>query len=224
MEGLVPAACCNAGWCEGRNGDAVERLTSYLFMSVYYRYGQSLPDARVRQDGWPLCLHTPSLGQGRQTSRKENCTNQRYYTYEDYCRVLGREPRERKSYACLRVSSPAQKLDLANQRVAVEQFCIAAGKEVTESLSDIGSGLGYKRKNFLRLMEMVERGEVAEIIIAHKDRQVRFGFEFFEKFCTDHGCRITVMNAESLSPEEEKMNDLLSVMQHFSSRLHGLRR
>jgi putative resolvase len=133
---------------------------------------------------------------------KRTSTNQRYYTYEDYLRVLGREPRERHAYAYLRVSSPAQRPDLANQRATVEQFCIAAGKEIEDYLEDVGSGLNYKRKNFLRLMEMVEHGEVSEIVIAHKDRLVRFGFEFFEKFCSDHGCRITVMKAESLSPEE----------------------
>jgi putative resolvase len=155
---------------------------------------------------------------------KRTSTNQRYYTYEDYLRVLGREPRERHAYAYLRVSSPVQRPDLANQRATVEQFCIAAGKEIEDYLEDVGSGLNYKRKNFLRLMEMVEHGEVSEIVIAHKDRLVRFGFEFFEKFCSDHGCRITVMNAESLSPEEEMVKDLLSIVHCFSSRLYGLRR
>jgi putative resolvase len=77
---------------------------------------------------------------------------------------------------------------------------VAAGKEVAEYLEEVGSGLDYKRKHFLRLMEMVERGEVAEIVVAHKDRLVRLGFEFFEKFCADHGCSLTVMNAESSRP------------------------
>ena len=74
------------------------------------------------------------------------------------------------------------------------------------------------------LMERVERGEVSEIVVAHKDRLVRFGFEWFEKFCSDHGCTITVMNAESLSPEEEMTKDLLSIIHCFSSRLYGLKK
>jgi len=138
--------------------------------------------------------------------------------------VLGREPRERHAYAYLRVSSPAQRPDLANQRATVEQFCIAAGREIEDYLEDVGSGLNYTRTNFLRLMEMVEHGEVSAIVIAHKDRLVRFGFEFFETCCNAHGCRITVMNAESLSPEEEMVKDLLSIVHCFSSRLYGLRR
>lgn len=61
-------------------------------------------------------------------------------------------------------------------------------------------------------------------MIAHKDRLVRFGFEFFEKFCDDHGCKIVVMNTESLSPEEEMVQDLLLIVHCFSSRLYGLKR
>ena len=67
-------------------------------------------------------------------------------------------------------------------------------------------------------MERVEAGEIKEILVAHKDRLVRFGFEWFEAFCKRHGAESVVMNAESLSPEEEMVKDLLS------SRLFGLRR
>ena len=73
-------------------------------------------------------------------------------------------------------------------------------------------------------MEKVEHGEISELVIAHKARLVRFGFEWFEKFCADHGCVITVMNTESMSPESEMTKDLLSIVHCFSSRLYGLRK
>ena len=113
---------------------------------------------------------------------------------------------------------------MESQRLAVEEFCIASGKAIAISLEDIGSGLNYKRKNFLIILEMVERGELSEIVIAHKDRFVRFGFEWFEKFCHDHGCAIIIMNSQSLSPESEMTKDLLSIIHCFSSRLYGLRK
>ena len=72
--------------------------------------------------------------------------------------------------------------------------------------------------------ERLQRGEVSEIVIAHQDRLVRFGYEWFERFCDNHGAQITVMNIESLSPEEEITKDLLSIIHCFSSRLYGLRR
>ena len=111
---------------------------------------------------------------------------------------------------------------MESQRLAVEEFCIASGKAIAISLEDIGSGLNYKRKNFLIILEMVERGELSEIVIAHKDRFVRFGFEWFEKFCHDHGCAIIIMNSQSLSPETEMTKD--DKRSFFSSRLYGLRK
>ena len=73
-------------------------------------------------------------------------------------------------------------------------------------------------------MRRVEAGEIKEIVIAHKDRLVRFGYEWFDAFCRSHGTEIIVMNAQSLSPEEEMVKDLLSIVHCFSSRLYGLRR
>jgi putative resolvase len=151
-------------------------------------------------------------------------TNRRYYTHDQYLQVVGRKSVTKKLITYCRVSSSGQKNDLISQRKAIEAFCLAAGKEVHEKLEDIGSGLNYKRKNFVKLMEMVEQGEVSEIVIAHKDRLVRFGFEWFEKFTQDHGVKIVVMNADSLSPEEEMTKDLLSIIHCFSSRLYGLRK
>ena len=76
----------------------------------------------------------------------------------------------------------------------------------------------------MALMEQVERGEIKEIIIAHKDRLVRFGYEWFEVFCERHGTALIVMNTESLSPEQEMTQDLLAIIHCFSSRLYGLRK
>ena len=151
-------------------------------------------------------------------------TNRRYYVHDQYLKIVGQKAKNRISIVYCRVSSANQKKDLISQKKAVESFCLAAGKAIDEKLEDIGSGLNYKRKQFLLLMEKVERGEVSEIVIAHKDRLVRFGFEWFEKFCYDHGTSIVVMNAESLSPEAEMTKDLLSIIYCFSSRLYGLRK
>jgi predicted site-specific integrase-resolvase len=151
-------------------------------------------------------------------------TGRRYYTHDQYLAAVGQKAKARILVTYCRVSSAGQKKDLISQRNAVESFCLAAGKVVEKKLDDIGSGLNYKRKNFILLMEMVERGEVAEIVVAHKDRLVRFGFEWFEKFCKDHGTVISVMNSEALSPQEEMTKDLLSIIHCFSGRLYGLRK
>ena len=154
-----------------------------------------------------------------------NKLNRRYYIHDQYLEYIGQKAsHDKKNIVYYRVSSSGQKGDLENQKKAIEQFCIAQGIAVSEWVSDIGSGLNYTRKNLLSLMEMVERGEVTQIIVAHKDRLVRFGFEWFESFCKNHGTKILVMNNESLSPEEEMTKDLLSIIHCFSSRLYGLRK
>jgi putative resolvase len=90
-------------------------------------------------------------------------------------------------------------------------------------MQDIGSGLNYKRKNFNRLMELVELGHVRRLIIAHRDRLVRFGYGYFEAFCERHNTEIVVINGDTLSPEQELVQDLLAITTVFSARLHGLR-
>lgn len=123
-----------------------------------------------------------------------------------------------------RVSSVAQKPDLTNQITALENFCAANGYAVTVWLSEIGSGLNYNRKKFNKLFLDIEMGKVSILIIAHTDRLVRFGFEWFESFAERHGCKIIIMNQESLSPTEEVTQDLLAIIHCFSSRLYGLRK
>nr|WP_240329302.1 IS607 family transposase [Helicobacter suis] len=123
-----------------------------------------------------------------------------------------------------RVSGASQKGDLENQIKALEVFCRSKGFSVSEWHSDIGSGLNYRRKNFILILDQIELGQISKVIIAHKDRLVRFGFEFFESFARKHGCEIIVMNQVSLSPHEEMTQDLLSIIHCFSSRLYGLRK
>ena len=56
------------------------------------------------------------------------------------------------------------------------------------------------------------------------DRLVRFGFEWFSKFCTDHSVEVLVINDERLSPEQEVVQDLISIIHVFSCKVYGLRK
>jgi predicted site-specific integrase-resolvase len=122
---------------------------------------------------------------------------------------------QKKVIVYYRVSSANQKDDMKSQRQALETFCAARGLAVDEWFQDIGSGLNYKRKNFTKLMNLVETGEISTLIIAHKDRLVRFGFEWFQYFCEKPGTQIVVMNQERLSPEIDLTQDLISIIHTF---------
>jgi predicted site-specific integrase-resolvase len=52
----------------------------------------------------------------------------------------------------------------------------------TRVVKDVASGMNWKRKNFLKLMTQVSKGEIGEIVVGHKDRLCRFGFDFVEWF------------------------------------------
>jgi putative resolvase len=122
-----------------------------------------------------------------------------------------------------RVSSAAQKPDLKNQRRVLEDFCAARGVANVEYIEEVGGGLNLQRKKFVALMDRIEGRQVSHLVIAHKDRLVRFGFRWFERFCAEHGTDVLVLNNEQLSPEQEMVQDLLTIVHCFSARLYGLR-
>lgn len=151
-------------------------------------------------------------------------TNRCYYTHEQYLTYRGLVAQEQGlTIAYARVSGVAQKPDLANQLKALEVYCTQQTIKVDEWMQDIGSGLNYKRKQFNRLMEMVELGQVRRIVMAHRDRLVRFGYGYFEAFCERHNTELVVIDGETLSPEQELVQDLVAILTVFSARLHGLR-
>ena len=151
-------------------------------------------------------------------------TNRRYYTHDQYLVYIGvvANP-EGRVVLYARVSTRNQRPDLLHQVAVLEQYCRQHGIIPTDTIQDIGSGLNYHRKGFNQLFEDIEVGRVRQVIVAHKDRLVRFGFEWFADFCTRHGTELVVMNQETLSPEQEMVNDLLSIVHVFSARLYGLR-
>jgi len=151
-------------------------------------------------------------------------TNRRYYTHDRYLAYRGLLAQASgKEIVYARVSSVGQKPDLAHQVAALRDYCARHGYQPDEWIEEIGSGLNYQRKHFNRLMEQIELGQVRRLIIAHKDRLVRFGFEWFAAFCRRHGTDLLIVNGDTLSPEQELVHDLLSIVHVFSARLYGLR-
>lgn len=161
--------------------------------------------------------------EGRLVAKRTH-TNRRYYTNEDIERVFGPLVKVQGiTVVYCRVSSVAQKPDLANQRGMLEQFCAARGMVVDEWIEETGGGLNFKRKRFLTLVDRIVAGEIKTLVLAHKDRLVRFGFGLMEHLCERAGCEVIIMNTESLSPEREMVEDLMTIVHCFSSRLYGLR-
>ena len=156
---------------------------------------------------------------------KRTITNRRYYTDEDRALALGlpRMQKDRRTVAYCRVSSQAQQPDLQNQKVALQEYCEQRGIQVDEWIMEVGGGLDFERKQFLKLVDAILAGEVACVVLAHQDRLARFGYKLLVHLCRTHQCQLVVMDTETLSPEQELVQDLITITHCFSSRLSGLR-
>lgn len=153
-------------------------------------------------------------------------TDRRYYTYDQYLQFKGintvEDNREIVIYA--RVSTRNQKDDLKNQVEFLKTFCNSQGMIVSQCIEDFGSGLNYNRKKWNQLLNEVMENKIKTIVISNKDRFIRFGYDWFEKFCEKFHTSIIVVNNETLSPNEELVQDIISILHVFSCRLYGLRK
>lgn len=152
-----------------------------------------------------------------QLRAKRTLGNHRYYTedqYRDYLGISDDEP-HRKVVAYVRVSSRGQRGELAQQIDCINTFTNASGIILDECIEDIGSGLNYNRPKWNELLQSVMNDEIQTIYITHKDRFVRFGFEWFEQLCRQHLTEIVVLNRVETNPTQELVEDIATIIQMF---------
>ncbi|WP_102401984.1 IS607 family transposase [Haloimpatiens massiliensis] len=156
---------------------------------------------------------------------KRTPTNRRYYTYDQYLEFKGLKNNvDRKIVIYTRVSTNNQKDDLVNQIEFLKNFVNAKGIIADEVIKDIGSGLNYNRKKWNKLLDECMENKIDSIFITHKDRFIRFGYSWFERFLGKFNTKIIVVNNESLSPQEELVQDIISILHGFSCRIYGFRK
>lgn len=119
-----------------------------------------------------------------------------------------------------RVSSSENKSNLKSQSNRLVSFCNANGWIVKETIEEIGSGLNDNRK---KLMKLLESKLPTKIVIEHKDRLTRFGFNYLNLLCKNINCDIIIIN-ESASDKEDLIQDFISIITSFCARIYGQRR
>ena len=132
-----------------------------------------------------------------------NKANRRFYTQDQYDEYMGiQKPETGKTVIYARVSNKKQIDDLKNQVQFLQTFANANGWIIDTCIEDIGSGLNYNRTKWNQLLNDCFEHKISHILIAHKDRFIRFGYDWFERFLQNHcNVTITVVNNETLSPE-----------------------
>ena len=146
----------------------------------------------------------------------------RYYTEEQINKLLGVEEKERVTIGYCRVSSRKQQDDLERQTENMRNYLCAKGYKF-EIITDIGSGINYNKVGLNILLDKVIKGEVDKIVVLHKDRLLRFGFELVENLCKRYGTSIEVVDNTPKTEEQELVEDLVQIITVFSCKLQGKR-
>jgi putative resolvase len=75
----------------------------------------------------------------------------------------------------------------------------------------------------INYIDLVTERKVSRVIIVYKDRLTRFGFETLRKLFQAFGTAIEVINSEEKTPQEELVEDLITIVSHFAGKLYGMR-
>ena len=147
----------------------------------------------------------------------------RYYSHEQLNQVMNITPNlNRQVIGYCRVSSNKQKYDLERQVENMKLYLTAQGKPF-EIITDIGSGINYKKKGLRELIKLITQNKVDKIVVLYKDRLLRFGFELVEYIASLYGCEIEIIDNTEKSEQQELVEDLVQIITVFSCKLQGKR-
>lgn len=137
--------------------------------------------------------------------------------------VIVRDPQVEKSTAgrvalYARVSSADQKTDLVRQLERLRAYAIAHGHQVSKEVSEIASGLNDHRP---KLIKLLTDASIGTIVIEHKDRLTRFGFNYIDQLLTMQGRSLEVVFPSDT--DNNLVDDFVAVITSMAARIYGRR-
>ena len=125
------------------------------------------------------------------------------------------------NYIYARVSSLGQKDDLERQKALLQ-------KEYPDYtlIADIGSGMNLNRSGLRKIIDKSIEGKVNEVVIVHKDRLCRFGYDLIEDIIQKYsnGKIVVIGTTKEKEPKEELVDDVLQIMNIFVAKINGMRK
>lgn len=147
----------------------------------------------------------------------------RYYSHEQLNQVLNIKPDlDRIVIGYCQVSSNKQKDDLKRQIENMKLYLNSQGQPY-EIISDIGSGINYKKRGLKKLIKRISENKVEKVVVFYKDRLLKFGFELVEYMASLYNCNIEIIDNTEKSDEQELVEDLVQIITVFSCKLQGER-
>ena len=130
------------------------------------------------------------------------------------------ETKTQKVAIYTRVSSSENRSNLESQALRLIAYCSAKGWQISKIVKEVGSGVNDSRP---KLLELLHDESLTKIVVEHKDRLTRFGFNYIEQFMQMQGRQLEIVNLAS-NGKEDLMQDLVSIIYSFSARMYGQRR
>ena len=100
---------------------------------------------------------------------------------------------ENKVVLYARVSSNENKNNLESQLERLRLFAIAKGYQIVKEIKEVGNGLNDNRSKLNYLLEK-ELNKFEILLVEHKDRLTRFGFNYIDILLKSHNKKIEVIN------------------------------
>jgi putative resolvase len=133
-------------------------------------------------------------------------------------------PQDGATILYARVSCSDQKDDLERQKARLVAYATSSGWQNCELIADLGSGLNFKKRGLLKLLDLLLRGNIARLVIENKDRLLRFGAELVFRLCAARGVAVVIVDApDKPSFEIDLARDVIEIITVFSAKLYGAR-
>lgn len=132
--------------------------------------------------------------------------------------VYPESKKDEKVVLYARVSSQDQKEDVERQIGRLRDYCSANGLTIEQEVSEIGSGLNGNRA---KLLKILKNSQITCIVVEHKDRFSRFGFEMVKASLEAAGRTIRVMNESEC--KDDLVQDFIDIVTSMCSRIYGRR-
>jgi predicted site-specific integrase-resolvase len=117
-----------------------------------------------------------------------------------------------------RVSSADQKADLDRQLARLTEFAITQKFSIIDAVKEVGSGLNGHRKGMMRILR---NPEAKIIVVEHRDRLMRFGFEYVESALAAQNRKVVVIEPDEMT--DDIVRDLHEAIVSMCARLYGKR-
>jgi hypothetical protein len=135
---------------------------------------------------------------------------------------LSKDDNKKLNICYIRVSTISQKDDLERQK----EYMIKKYKDY-DIIEDIGSGINFNRRGLRRIINLAITGKINKLVVAHKDRLTRFGFELIEDLIKEYSNGLLIIDNDKehkKEPEEELVYDVLQILNVYTAKMNGLRK